>query len=279
MQGEILGTLQYMSPEHLQGKEVDARSDLFSFGCVLYELVTSKRAFEGTSAASVIAAILEREPEPIKTTPPLDRLIRRCLQKDPDDRFQTARDLKFNLGLAIEVTTLVGPTVNSRGRLVWVLFAAMGVRGWCPALCLPGNELNSARNPRGHRDSGDQCSEVFRAVAGRTAHRLRCVRRWRFAPVGAPARFDLSTTTAGYGRRGQPLLVARQPIPRILRRREVGTNRSRRWTTANLGRVRDPRPTRRVGRGGSDPFHFGHRRPSVSYTCRRRPSSGGDQVR
>jgi serine/threonine protein kinase len=127
VQGEILGTLQYMSPEQLQGKEVDARSDLFSFGCVLYELLTSKRAFEGTSAASVIAAILEREPEPIKTTPPLDRLIRRCLQKDPDDRFQTARDLKYNLGLAIEVTTLVGPTVTSRDRLAWVLFAAMGM--------------------------------------------------------------------------------------------------------------------------------------------------------
>ena len=124
VQGEILGTLQYMSPEQLQGKEVDARSDLFSFGCVLYELFTGKRAFEGTSAASVIAAILEREPEPIKTTPPLDRLIRRCLQKDPDDRFQTARDLKYNLGLAIEVA---GPKVTSRGRKVWVLFAAMGV--------------------------------------------------------------------------------------------------------------------------------------------------------
>jgi Tol biopolymer transport system component/tRNA A-37 threonylcarbamoyl transferase component Bud32 len=127
VQGEILGTLQYMSPEQLQGKEVDARSDLFSFGCVLYELVTSKRAFEGTSAASVIAAILEREPEPLRTTPPLDRIIRRCLQKDPDDRFQTARDLKYNLGLAIEVTTLVGPTVTSRDRLAWVLFAAMGM--------------------------------------------------------------------------------------------------------------------------------------------------------
>ena len=65
-QGQIVGTLQYMSPEQLQGKEVDARSDLFSFGCVLYELLTGKRAFDGTSAASVIAAILEREPAPLE---------------------------------------------------------------------------------------------------------------------------------------------------------------------------------------------------------------------
>src|SRR5262252_1559772 len=81
--GEILGTLQYMSPEQLQGKDVDARSDLFSFGCLLYEMVTGKRAFEGQSAASVIAAILEREPVPLEAEHPLDRVLRRCLAKDP----------------------------------------------------------------------------------------------------------------------------------------------------------------------------------------------------
>ena len=64
-QGQILGTLQYMSPEQLQGKPTDARSDIFAFGCVLYEMLTGKRAFEGESAASVIAAILEREPAPL----------------------------------------------------------------------------------------------------------------------------------------------------------------------------------------------------------------------
>src|SRR5579863_3878442 len=68
-QGQIVGTLQYMSPEQLQGKDADARSDLFSFGCVLYEMLTGKRAFEGASAASVIAAILEREPAPLNLSP------------------------------------------------------------------------------------------------------------------------------------------------------------------------------------------------------------------
>jgi serine/threonine protein kinase len=109
-QGQILGTLQYMSPEQLQGKEADARSDLFSFGCVLYEMLTGRRAFQGASPASVIAAILEREPAPLTEAPPLDRIVRRALAKDPDQRFQTARDLKAALTWALEQPP--GPTVG-----------------------------------------------------------------------------------------------------------------------------------------------------------------------
>src|SRR6516225_2118404 len=101
-QGQIVGTLQYMSPEQLQGEEADARSDLFSFGCVLYEMLSGKRAFEGQSAASVIAAILEREPAPLNLTPPLERVIKTCLTKDPDHRFQNALDLKRTLAWALE---------------------------------------------------------------------------------------------------------------------------------------------------------------------------------
>jgi Tol biopolymer transport system component len=93
-EGQIVGTLQYMSPEQLQGQEADARSDIFAFGCVLYEMLSGKRTFEGSSPASVIAAILEREPAPLDVTPPLDRIIRTCLAKDPDQRFQNALDLK-----------------------------------------------------------------------------------------------------------------------------------------------------------------------------------------
>ena len=95
--GQIVGTLQYMSPEQLQGKEADSRSDLFAFGCVLYELLSGKRAFEGSSSAAVIAAILERAPAPLDIPAALDRVIRTCLAKDPDDRFQTALDLKRTL--------------------------------------------------------------------------------------------------------------------------------------------------------------------------------------
>jgi eukaryotic-like serine/threonine-protein kinase len=105
---EIVGTLYYMSPEQLQaqatGKEIDGRSDIFSFGLVLYEILTGKRAFEGSSPASVIAAIMERPAPSIVDVAPaaLDWVLKRCLEKDPDNRWQTARDLKAALELAVQ---------------------------------------------------------------------------------------------------------------------------------------------------------------------------------
>jgi serine/threonine protein kinase/Tol biopolymer transport system component len=118
-QGEIVGTLQYMSPEQLQGGEADARSDLFSFGCVLYEMLSGKRAFEGKNAASVIAAVLEREPAALNIAPPLERVIQTCLAKDPEQRFQNARDLKRDLAWALEQPVAV--RTNRRG---WIVAAA-----------------------------------------------------------------------------------------------------------------------------------------------------------
>src|SRR5438270_285804 len=90
MQGTILGTLQYMSPEQVEGREADARSDIFAFGAIVYEMVNGKRAFEGKSQASVIAAILDREPPAMSSLQPvtpalLDRVVQRCLAKDPDE--------------------------------------------------------------------------------------------------------------------------------------------------------------------------------------------------
>src|SRR5208282_1095441 len=92
---EIVGTLYYMSPEQLQsqsnGQEIDGRSDIFSFGIVLYEMLTGKRAFEGSSPASVIAAIMERPaPSVSEVAPPaLDQVFKRCLEKDPENRWQS----------------------------------------------------------------------------------------------------------------------------------------------------------------------------------------------
>jgi serine/threonine protein kinase len=94
-EGTILGTFQYMSPEQLEGKEADERSDIWALGCVLYEMATGRRAFEGRSQASLITAVMGSQPPPASTlapaTPPgLDRLIANCLVKDPDERIRTA---------------------------------------------------------------------------------------------------------------------------------------------------------------------------------------------
>src|SRR5438876_7731094 len=125
--GQILGTLQYMSPEQLHGQDADPRSDLFSFGCVLYEMLTGKCAFEGRSAASVIAAIREREPAPLEVAPPLERVVRRCLAKDPDQRFQNARDLKAALTWAMEPAS--ASSALRPARHWWIAVAAALVLG------------------------------------------------------------------------------------------------------------------------------------------------------
>ena len=131
--GAVMGTVPYMAPEQLEGKETDARTDLFAFGCVLYEMLTARRAFSGNTEASVISAIMTGEPAPLSTlqplTPPaLDRLVRRCLAKDPDDRWQHAADVAEQLrgisqdSVATDSVRAVTPRRRRRG-LIWTLAA------------------------------------------------------------------------------------------------------------------------------------------------------------
>lgn len=108
----ILGTLQHMAPEQLEAKPADARSDIFAFGTVLYEMVTGRRAFEGKSPASLISAIMSSEPAPMNAvqpmaSPALDRVVRTCLAKDPEERWQSARDVKHALQCIQEPATAV----------------------------------------------------------------------------------------------------------------------------------------------------------------------------
>src|ERR1017187_4629029 len=97
-QGSVVGTFQYMSPEQVEGKEADTRSDIFALGAVLYEMATGKRAFEGKTAASAMAAVLERDPAPISSVQPmsptgLDHVVQGCLAKDPEVRWQSVADI------------------------------------------------------------------------------------------------------------------------------------------------------------------------------------------
>jgi serine/threonine protein kinase len=114
-QGALIGTFLYMAPEQLEGKEADARSDIWAFGCVLYEMATGRRAFDGKSQASLVGAVMNSEPAPLSasgaSTPPgLDALIRACLAKDPDERIQTAHDIKLQLSwLAQSGSGATGP--------------------------------------------------------------------------------------------------------------------------------------------------------------------------
>jgi serine/threonine protein kinase len=135
-EGAIVGTLSYMSPEQAEGKKVDARSDIFAFGVVLYEMVTGRRAFQGASAAATLAAILHQDPKPLRESipdapPELGKLISRCLRKDRERRFQHAGDLKVELVELREEfdsgTLLVAPEPShpSAGmRKKWALPAA-----------------------------------------------------------------------------------------------------------------------------------------------------------
>src|ERR1700674_5214294 len=128
-EGSIVGTMQYMAPEQLEGKEVDARTDIFAFGAVVYEMATRKRAFEGNTQASVISAIMSSDPVPMTslqplTPPALDRVVKTCLAKDPDGRWQTAADVTKQLKWIAEGGSQVelAPTAPMNG------FHALGRR-------------------------------------------------------------------------------------------------------------------------------------------------------
>jgi Tol biopolymer transport system component/predicted Ser/Thr protein kinase len=128
--GSLVGTLQYMSPEQLEGKEADQRSDIFAFGAVLHETIAGRRTFDGRSQAGVIAAILEHDPPSIRTAQPrapeaLERLVSRCLEKDPERRWQSAGDLAAELRWIVTKGPEEAPaTVRApRGVLPWIVAA------------------------------------------------------------------------------------------------------------------------------------------------------------
>jgi len=174
--GSIVGTIQYMSPEQIEGKEADARSDIFAFGATLYEMVTGVRAFPGKSQISVASAILEKDPEPIikavpLAPPALDRVVMTCLAKDPEERFQSAHDLKLEIQWATEAgspAAAPAPVVaarTNRERLAWatagalLLLVALFAVGYALRAPRPASMVRASMNlpPSSHPPAGQDC--------------------------------------------------------------------------------------------------------------------------
>ena len=182
-EGTLVGTFQYMAPEQLEGKEADARSDLWALGCVLYELATGARAFEGESQASLIAAIMTGQPRPFSdlqpmAPPDLERVIRQCLVKNPEVRLQSARDLAFLLELVTirdpRAAAPPAPASTARApRVAFGLFAAIaavaGIAGFFAGrMTAPPSGQGSIRVStlsQGTRDSEPAVSLDGRMVA------------------------------------------------------------------------------------------------------------------
>jgi serine/threonine protein kinase len=188
-QGSILGTVQYMSPEQLEGRDADARSDIFAFGALVYEMVTGRKAFEAKTQASLIAAILEREPPTITSLQPLapaalDRLVRTCLAKSPDDRWQIAQDLLLEVRWVAEhlserhTASTSSPRVARREVVAWavallgIALAAGAADDRHPARGTAKHAGDYLRHPIGSQ-RGEWRRSGIRRVARRHACRLR----------------------------------------------------------------------------------------------------------
>src|SRR5262249_52974047 len=135
-EGSVLGTLQYMAPEQLEGKEADPRTDIFALGTVIYEMGTGRKTFEGKSQASLISAIMTAEAPPITAppslaTPALEHVVRTCMAKDPDSRWQTAHDVLIELkwiaqsGSQLDAATPPTAIRKSKEGVAWALAVLM----------------------------------------------------------------------------------------------------------------------------------------------------------
>ncbi len=224
----VVGTPQYMAPEQIEARDVDARTDIFAFGCVLYELLTGQRAFDGKTSSSIMAAVLATKPRPIEelvplTPPALERIVARCLAKDPEDRWQTARDVAAELqwvgqgGSKVGLPAVVTGRRRTREGAAWAA-CAMAVLSCRRVRCRLGETGARASRGRalpavvaaGHAESQPACR-----VPGWPAHRICRRRRRQAAHLGACARCARGPRIARDRGRAAPVLVTRQPLPRV----------------------------------------------------------------
>ena len=252
--GTILGTFQYMAPEQLEGKEADPRTDIFAFGAVVYEMATGRRAFAGSSQASLITAIMSSQPPPLKTLQPvappaLERIVCKCLEKDPERRWQTARDLADELRwISTTSDALAGiDNVGARragipwGWAVAAIFALAALAlGYLlmqrPAatppeaarftLTLPSTSSRGSRGPNRDHD-------VTGRLTGRSLSRPGRSLGWPQSTLAAPAGRDRFQGDPRHRRGILTVLVPRQPLHRIRRGRQAQEGRGQRWFAAH----------------------------------------------
>ncbi len=223
-----MGTLPYMSPEQVEGHDADARSDIFAFGVVLYELIAGTRPFAGTTQASLVASILKEDPRPLfemqpRTPRGVAEVVRTCLEKDPEKRWQSARDVRHALRL---IAAQPEPSAPSRSVRMWQGLAglaavtaaiALGIGFWKFQPTAPGSpgrfEAPMPDNLTLSDDvsvSPDGRKLVFvGSQGGLMVARSRCTR------LAAPGR---------YGGCHDPFLVPRQPVRGLHRRRHAQEN-------------------------------------------------------
>ena len=240
--GTIMGTLPYISPEQLEGKRVDVRSDIFAFGGVAYEMITGIRAFRAESQAGLMSAILKDNPQPIvelvaDVSLPLAQALSRCLAKDPDERWQTANDLLFQLrSIASSPAALDARESAARRRPRWieramwttvVVVSIVGMFLWARS-----RDVRSLDPAQGNRDPLQavprrrhgvlfQLRSAICAVPGRPPHRLcECQSRRDETTVASLSVFRAGATDVRDRRGELAVLVDRQPVDRFLRRQQ-----------------------------------------------------------
>ena len=236
--GLLLGTLHYMAPELLEGREADARVDIFAFGAVLYEMFTGNKAFEGTSQASVMSAILTTDPPAVAALQPptpaaLDRLIRACLEKDRDDRWASAHDVRVQLewiaqDRATNQTTPGSVTGHNRRRerLAWTaaalaLLTAAGTLGLePPAISAADARPRPLRPAASRRDVGDRSARDLTRRTPAGVRRPRHSRQPAALPRGA-RRLSSRAGAGGHRRRVHAILGTRQPVAGLLCARQA----------------------------------------------------------
>ena len=286
--GAILGTLYYMAPEQVEGKETDERSDIFSFGVVFYEMITGQRPFTGDTQAAVLAALLKDQPPPMSQRQPatpraLERVVRKCLEKKPDDRWHSARDLKPTLEL-IDLDAPPASTSASASvpipvqtppqgkRWLWPAIAAASWSCWAPAEPTPTSTARFPFPTPSASKSVCRAAEIWEdAAVSPDGRKLAFVVRatGREHEVMDPFALHFGSPAAGRLRRcgWHSLLVPGQPLCGVRGRCEAEEDGSSRRTGPNLddggrwgcGRIMDPARQDRVRTVSADTRESGVR--------------------